>query len=272
MNVGLVVHDGRSDVIDFARRFVDVADRRGVGVVGDARVSATLDTDRLADGVPDVVVAIGGDGTMLAAVQTALHHDVPVLGFNMGTIGFLTEAEPADLEDVVTILAAGEFTTVPRMGVEASLGSARARGLNDVVVEKIDSLRLVHLDVEIDGEPFITYRADGLIVATPTGSTAYNFSAGGPLVDHSIEALLLTPVASHSLFARTMVLDADAEIRVTVRRERPVRASVDKVGLGQAGDGGVVVIRRTRDPIRFVRLDHRSFPVSVMEKFHLEAP
>jgi NAD+ kinase len=270
MKVGLVVHDGRADVTDFARRFLDEADTRSVQVVADERITRFLDTDRLGEGAPDVIVAIGGDGTMLAAVQEALAHDVPVLGFNLGTIGFLTEAEPADLSSVVAALAASEYTTVPRMGVKATLGDTTACGLNDVVVEKIDSLRLVHLEVEIDGEPFITYRADGLIVATPTGSTAYNFSAGGPLVDHSIEALLLTPVASHSLFARTMVLAPDAEIRVTVRRERPVRASVDKVGLGQTGDGGVVVIRRTPDPIRFVRLDHRSFPSSVTRKFRLE--
>lgn len=272
MRVGLVVHEGRPDVVDFAHRFLDEAQRRSMDVVGDDRLRSLLGAERLAAGDPELVVAIGGDGTMLAAVQGAIRHDVPILGFNLGTIGFLTEADPAELTSVVDVLADGDFETEPRMGVTATLDDATAHGLNDVVVEKIDSLRLVHLDVEIDGEPFTTYRADGLIVATPTGSTAYNFSAGGPIVDHSIEALLLTPVASHSLFSRTIVLDPDAAITVTVRRERPVRASVDKVGLGETGDGGQVHIRRSATPIRFVRIDSGSFASAVTEKFNLERP
>lgn len=270
MKVGLVIHDGRPEVIDFARKFVDVAEKSGLSVVADERIVELVDPDGLMVGVPEVVVAVGGDGTMLAAAQVAMEHDAPLFGFNLGTIGFLTEVEPTHLDRTVEALVSGAFTTVPRMGVSVRMGDSSASGLNDVVVEKIDSLRLVHLEVEIDGEPFLTYRADGLIVATPTGSTAYNFSAGGPLVDHSIEALMMTPVASHSLFARTMVLSPDSVIKVTVRRERPVRVSVDKVGLGEGGEGAVVEIRRTPDPIRFVRFDHRSFPRAVTEKFSLE--
>lgn len=269
MNLGLVVHDGRPDVIAFAHRLVDAAEKVGVGVVADARIAELVDEKRLLSGTPDVVVAVGGDGTMLAATQVALAHSVPVFGFNLGTIGFLTEVEPDSVEQVVAALAAGEYTTTPRMGIRAQLGSNTASGLNDVVTEKIDSLRLVHLEVEIDGDPFVTYRADGLVVATPTGSTAYNFSAGGPLVDHSIEVLLMTPVASHSLFTRTMVLPADAVIKVTIRRERKARVSVDKVGLGEAGEDDVVIISRTPNPIEFVRFEPRSFPRAVTEKFQL---
>lgn len=269
MKVGLVVHEGREDVIRFARRFLDTAGKAGLSVVADDRVARAVDPDLVSSGTPEVVVAVGGDGTMLAAVQVALDHDAPLFGFNLGTIGFLTEVEPAELEAVVAAMASGDFTTVPRMGIAATLNGVSARGLNDVVVEKIDTLRLVHLEVEVDGESFLTYRADGLIVATPTGSTAYSFSAGGPLVDHSIEAILMTPVASHSLFARTMVLSPDAVVRVTVRRERPARASVDKVPLGEAGDGDVVEIRRTVEPLRFVRFRPQSFARAVTEKFRL---
>lgn len=267
MRVGLVVHDGRSGVVAFARQFVRAAEGAGMEVVAVDPEPGPIED--LSEGDPDVVVAVGGDGTMLAATQTALDHNVPIFGFNLGTIGFLTEVEPDALETVVTALTEGSYTTVPRMGIMARLGDATARGLNDVVVEKIDTLRLVHLEVAIDGERFLTYRADGLIVATPTGSTAYNFSAGGPLVDHSIQALLMTPVASHSLFSRTMVLPADSVIRVTVRRERPARASVDKVRLGEAEENDVVEITRTPEPILFVRFDDRSFPTAVTDKFQL---
>lgn len=270
MKVGLVVHHGRGEVVEFARRFLDVATEAGLAVVADSQVAQAVDPERLGPGTPDVVVAVGGDGTMLAAVQVALEHEAPLFGFNLGTIGFLTEAEPESLGEVVSALAAGSFTTVPRMGLSATLNGATARGLNDVVVEKIDTLRLVHLDVEVDGEPFLTYRADGLIAATPTGSTAYSFSAGGPLVDHSIEAILVTPVASHSLFARTVVFPPETVIRVTARRGRPVRVSVDKVPLGEAGEGDTVEIRRTPEPLRFVRFEPLSFARAVTEKFQLE--
>lgn len=270
MRVGLVVHDGRPEVIGFARDFLEVARRAGIDVVADDLVAQAVDPGGLEPGTPDVVVAVGGDGTMLAAVQVAIGSEAPLFGFNLGTIGFLTEVEPSEIEAIVRSLAAGEYTTVPRMGITASLNGVSATGLNDVVVEKIDTLRLVYLEVEVDGEPFTTYRADGLIAATPTGSTAYSFSAGGPLVDHSIEAILLTPVASHSLFARTVVFSPDARIRVTVRRGRPARASVDKVPLGEAVDGDVVEIRAATDPIRFVRFAPASFARAVTQKFRLE--
>lgn len=222
-----------------------------------------------ADGGPDMVLAVGGDGTMLAAVQNAVAWDVPVLGFNLGTLGFLTEAEPADVAEVVKRLATGDFEIEQRLTVAASIGERRAVGVNDVVVEKIDSTRLVSLAVVIDGDEFATYRADGLIVATPTGSTAYTFSAGGPIVDPHVEALVLTPVASHSLFDRPFVLPGDAEIAVTVQTDRLVRVNVDKTDLGQLSEGQTVKIEKGERPARFVTFGTTSFPGLVREKFQL---
>lgn len=262
MRLGLVTHDGRDEVAVFADSLRRAAESAGMAVVA-------VEAGPGPPVRPDVVVAVGGDGTMLSAVQAALAAGAPVFGFNLGTIGFLTETEPDELDAVMKALADGDYVTVPRMGITATLGGATASGLNDVVVEKIDTLRLVHLQVEVDGEPFVTYRADGLIVATPTGSTAYSFSAGGPIIDHSLEALLVTPVASHSLFARTIILSPQASIRVSVRRRRPVRVSVDKVTLGETGDDGVVEIRRSDEPVRFVRFHDHSFPRSITEKFQL---
>ena len=269
MKLGLVVHESRGDVLEFARRFVAATERAGLVAVAEPEVAQMVDPSKLAPGTPDVVVAVGGDGTMLAAVQVALAHDVPVFGFNLGTIGFLTEVEPQELDAALDALAAERFEIVPRMGIQATLNGTTAQGLNDVVVEKVDTLRLIHLEVDIDGTRFMTYRADGLIVATPTGSTAYSFSAGGPLVDHSIESILLTPVAPHSLFGRTVVLSPDSRIEIRVARDRPARVSVDKEGLGQAQSDDVVVITRAPNPIRFLRFRNRSFPRTLTEKFGL---
>jgi len=234
------------------------------------RLEAVGGTVLREDEKPDMVLAVGGDGTMLAAVRRSLGWDVPVLGFNLGTLGFLANAEPSDLDSVAERLLNGDFTIEDRLTVSATVGAVNAVGVNDVVVEKIDSTRLVSLDVSIDGLPFVTYQADGLVVATPTGSTAYSFSARGPLVDPRVEALVMTPVASHSLFDRPLVLPADAEIEITVARDRGVRVNVDKGDLGELGEGETVKIEQGPRPARFVVLNSRDFPGLVKEKFGLD--
>lgn len=243
---------------EFAERLTEEIVANGGAVVEDRDVG------------PDMVLAVGGDGTMLAAVQSAVDWDVPVLGFNLGTLGFLTEAEPEDLSAVVKRLESGDFDVDTRLTVYASTGRAQGVGVNDVVVEKIDSTRLVSLEVVIDGTKFATYRADGLIIATPTGSTAYSFSAGGPVVDPDVAALVLTPVASHSLFDRPLVLPADAKLDITVHRDRLVRVNVDKADLGQLSEGETVKIRKGDRPARFVTFGATSFPGLVRSKFGLE--
>jgi NAD+ kinase len=220
----------------------------------------------------DCVVAVGGDGTVLEAARGALALDVPIIGFNLGTIGFLAEVEPEDLDWALARLAAGHFRVEPRSTLHAEIegiDEAGAIGVNDVVVEKIESQRLVVLAVEVNGEEFLTHRADGVVVATSTGSSAYAFSAGGPLVDPAIEALLVVPVAPHSLFNRTLVLPPDVSIRVTVVADRPVRVSVDGGEIGEVDEGGSVAITRGPKPIRFVRFDTEGFAAKVTRKFEL---
>ncbi|HJQ77066.1 MAG TPA: NAD(+)/NADH kinase [Acidimicrobiia bacterium] len=257
MNFELHIRTGRSHIEEFADRLGDHIVAAGGAVV--------FDSER-----PDMVLAVGGDGTMLAAVHSALRWDVPVLGFNLGTLGFLTEADPDEVEQVVGRLVEGDFEIEERLTVSASTGNDPLIGINDVVVEKVDSTRLISLEVVIDGTLFTTYRADGLIVATPTGSTAYSFSAGGPIIDPRVDALVLTPVASHSLFDRPMAIPADSTITATVTRDRPVRVNVDKSALGPLGEGDTVTIRKGPKPARFVTFGGPTFPGLVREKFGLE--
>lgn len=256
MKVRLHVRSGRSETREFADRLVAGFAASGVTVIDD-------------DTGADMVVAVGGDGTMLSAVATAVKLDVPVIGFNLGTIGFLTVADPANLDDVVGRLASGDYGVENRMTVAATVGEQTALGVNDVVIEKVDSQRLIELNVTIGSVDFVNYRADGLIVATPTGSTAYSFSAGGPLVSPGLEAFVLTPVAAHSLFSRSVVIEPDQEILVRVTRDRAVKVSVDKTDLGQMGPGDTVIIRQGRRPAQFVTLDPPSFAGLVKTKFDL---
>jgi len=257
MKFALQVRIGRAAITEFATRLTAEIERAGGSVIEEG-VS------------PDMVLAVGGDGTMLGAVYRAIGWDVPVLGFNLGTLGFLTEAQPGEMKTVVERLFSGDYEVDERMTIQASTGHVTLDGVNDVVAEKIESTRLVHLEVVVDGTPFTTYRADGLIVATPTGSTAYSFSAGGPIVDPGVSALVLTPVAAHSLFDRPIVIPADSEVVVTVRRDRPVRVNVDKSVLGELGDGDRVRIRRGPRPARFVTFGGVSFPGLVKDKFGLD--
>jgi NAD+ kinase len=257
LKFALVVRTGREETASFAGRLTSLIEESGASVVS------------LTD-APDVVVAVGGDGTMLAGVHTALELDVPVIGFNLGTMGFLTEADPDSAADVVKRLVASDFNIVERMTVSATVGDVTVSGVNDVVVEKVDSQRLVELSVVIDGSPFVTYRSDGVIVATPTGSTAYSFSAGGPLVDHDLDALILSPVAAHSLFDRSIVLAGDSEIEVVVNRDRSVHVTVDKTDMGHLAAGRSVVVRRGERPARFVSLGGPEFAGLVKAKFRLD--
>jgi NAD+ kinase len=173
------------------------------------------------------------------------------------------------MEHVVARLTAGDYAVHERMTISATVDAGKAVGVNDVVVEKIDSQRLVVLDVAIDGEDFVTYRADGVIVATPTGSTAYSFSAGGPLVTPEVDALILTPVAAHSLFDQSLVLAPGSKIRITVMSDRPVKVSVDKNDLGRLTNGGVVSVAAGEEAARFVSLEGISFSRLIKSKFEL---
>ncbi len=257
LRLGLVL-SGRESSATFAQTLTEVAGSFGIAVVD------------VLDG-PSMVIAVGGDGTVLEAAQTALTLDVPLLGFNLGTIGFLAEAEPDRLTEAIRRIADGDFRVEDRLTVEATFpdGPPGSTGLNDVVVEKIDSQRLVVLAVEVDGEGFLTHRADGIVVASSTGSTAYAFSAGGPLVDPRLPALLFTPVAPHSLFNRTLVLPAEVAIKITVVDDRPVRVSVDGREVGSLDEGGSVVVQKGPRPVRFIKFDSEGFPSRVTRKFDL---
>lgn len=259
--LGIVVHNDRPAAADLAVRLEELASRRGIDVVTVGEETETTG---------DVIVAIGGDGTVLRAARTALRMNLPLLGINAGRKGFLADIEPDRLEKAVDVLAAGSWTESPRMTIQAVVNDREAvPGINDVVIEKVLSQRLISLEVSFDAERFITYHADGLIVATPTGSTAYNLSAGGPLVAPEVEALVLSPVAPHSLFSKSLLLRPQTEVLCTVVQDRSAGVSVDGYDLGTVGPGDEIRIRRGPGTVRFIDISGRSFGARVKEKFHL---
>ena len=177
------------------------------------RPDLAVPAEELAVGA-DVVMSLGGDGTMLRSVELAADEDVPVLGVNLGQLGYLTEVEPGGMRMAVKRFLSGSYSIQERMRLDVEVRRAgsdpvRLRALNEAVVEKSEPGHTVRLEVELDGRPFTSYVADGLVLATPTGSTAYSFSVRGPIVDPEHRAVLLAPVAPHMLFDRTMVLRPD---------------------------------------------------------------
>lgn len=222
----------------------------------------------------DLAVSLGGDGTMLRTVDLVADDDVPVLGVNLGHLGYLTEVEPGHLAEALGRFFAGDHTVERRMRMavdvcSAGVGSGERPALNEAVLGKTPSGQMVRVLVTIDGEPFTTYAADGLIIATPTGSTAYAWSAGGPLVDPSHEALLLTPVAAHMLFDRSLVLPPASSVRLEIVDSRPADLSVDGRSLGTLGEGDSIVCTSASNPARLITFGGRSFLGILKAKFGL---
>ena len=225
----------------------------------------------------ELAISLGGDGTMLRTVDLVADGGTPVLGVNLGHLGYLTEVEPGQLHDALERFFAGEHRIEARMRmaveVEASGAGAPAPGvypaLNEAVLGKTPTGQIARVLVTVDGEQFTTYSADGLIVATPTGSTAYAWSAGGPLIDPSHEAMLLTPVAAHMLFDRSLVLPPSSCIRLDVIDDRPADLSVDGRSLGTLGEGDAIVCTASDQPARLVTFGPRRFLGILKAKFGL---
>jgi NAD+ kinase len=224
----------------------------------------------------DIAVSLGGDGTMLRTVDIVYEAGVPVLGVNVGDLGYLTEVEPDPevLEASLERLLAGDYDVEQRMMLQVEVetdgpASGSWWALNEAVLERVQNGRIARIDVLINKAPFTTYAADGVIVSTPTGSTAYSFSARGPIVSPRHRCLLLTPVSPHMLFDRSLVLDADEELRFVVVDERNAVLTLDGRLLGTLEPGDTVVCTAAERPARIVVLGPRNFHQILKTKFRL---
>ncbi len=267
--IGIHVAADRPAALMAARSFVHQMESAGEAVAACTAVGAEALQVAAAHGPLRVVVAVGGDGTVLqaAAFATASHADI--VGINVGRVGFLAEVETSDIDRLVALLASGEHQVKERMTIRATANGEEQIGLNDVVIEKVASQQMISVDIAVDGERFLTYRADGVIVATPTGSSAYNLSAGGPLVDPRIAAMIITPVAPYSLFSASVVLDPAATLVASIQHDRPAGCSVDGRAMLTLAPGDSV--RMQRGPIlRLLDVSGRSYPETLRSKLRLQ--
>ena len=213
----------------------------------------------------DLIVVLGGDGTLLSIARLVERPSVPILGVNLGGLGFITEVAVDELESILAKTLAGNFTVEKRMTLEIQVHSKRRktkkfRVLNDAVITKGARARIIDLETHIGKEYLCTYRADGLIISTPTGSTAYSLAAGGPILYPSLGAIVLTPICPHTLTNRPIVVSSKATIRVSLRSSGDtVFLSPDRQQGVLLNNGDVVEVRDYRIPISLEEAPSRSY-------------
>lgn len=265
--VGLVVKRNRPRAARLAARMLTMLRRRGLRVLADAEGfpagAPALSKADLAREC-DLLVVLGGDGTLLSIARQA-DGSVPILGVNMGELGFLTEVTEAEALPMLRRVLAGQYELDRRMTLSASLERGgrvigRFRALNDVVISNGSLARIVQFAVLVDGQSLASYRADGLIVATPTGSTAYSLSAGGPIVEPTVQALVMSPISPHILSNRPVVLRPEAVVRIVVaERENDAMLTIDGQESMALAGRDVIVVKRGRAAVSLVRSPDRTY-------------
>lgn len=229
--------------------------------------------EHAADGV-DLVVVLGGDGTVLRAAERARSSGAPLVGVNLGHVGFLAEAEPESLNDVVQAIVSGRWIVEERMTLDIRVMRDgrevhRTWAVNEVAIEKQARERMIEVLVEVDGRPLSRWGCDGVVCATPTGSTAYAFSAGGPVVWPEVSAMLVLPLSAHALFARPLVVSPRSVVAFDLSEPSMVVLSADgRRNLDVAG-GSRIEVRQDPSPVRFARLTEAPFTDRLVAKFEL---
>lgn len=215
-------------------------------------------------GDADCAIVIGGDGSLIE-VARILKNEIPILGINMGTLGYLTEVDPARLDEALAQILQGDYCIEERMMLEGHFqGKEPDVALNDIVISRKGSLRVIHFDVYVNGACLNSYEADGMIISTPTGSTAYNLSAGGPVVEPTASLIVLTPICSHALNTSSIVLSAEDEVIVQIGqgrngREEEVFATFDGADVVEMRTGDRVLVRRSEHVTKLMKLSKVSF-------------
>ncbi|MGH2740202.1 MAG: NAD(+)/NADH kinase [Actinomycetota bacterium] len=277
MNVGFVVHGGRADAVRAASELISRCAERGMRTrsLGEKEVGADEQRDESSfpEGL-DLVVSVGGDGTLLRAALLASRADAPLLGVKVGRFGFLTELEPGEAPEALDAWMAGDLEEDERMALVAEAEGADwdqpQWAMNEVIVEKRARHRVITLAAHVGENYVTTFSADGVIVATPTGSTAYSFSARGPILSPEAQCLILTPVSPHMVFDRALVLGSHERVTLEVQGEEPGLLSADgRLGLDIPVGARVTIQRAERGARLLRRKDRDSFYSRLRRKFDL---
>ncbi len=275
-NIGIIGRLGSSQVLDTIRRLKRFLVERHLHVILDESIAEVLPghgmqtcTRKLLGEICDLVIVVGGDGSLLGAARAMARHGTPVLGINRGSLGFLTDIRPDELEAKVSEVLEGRYLLESRFLLEAlvrrgeeSIGQSDA--LNDVVLHPGKSTRMIEFELFIDGQFVCSQKADGLIVATPTGSTAYSLSAGGPIMHPKLDAIVIVPMYPHTLSSRPIVVDGNSELKVVVASDMQIYPLVSCDGQNHftCAPGDTLTIRKKAQKLKLIHpLDHNYYEV-----------
>lgn len=285
----VVAHAGRVDTVEAARRVIDAlrdADARPVLAADDHEALVAVDpffaeTEVLGVSVDpsdlELAIVLGGDGTILRAAELVRDSGAPVLGINMGHVGFLAEIDRDDMDKAVRRVIDRDYEVEERLALSVRVKDADGTvvyetwALNEATVEKASRERMIEVVLEIDGRPLSSFGCDGMVVSTPTGSTAYNFSAGGPVIWPGVEAIAVVPLSAHALFAKPLVVSPDASVAIEML-ERTDGSGILWCDGRRSHDlppGARVVVRRSSRPVRLARLHPTAFTDRLVRKFQL---
>jgi len=222
----------------------------------------------------DCCIVLGGDGTMLQAARSVAFQDIPLLGVNLGTLGYLAEVEKSGIDEAMSRLLSGDYYVEDRMMLRGVLGDRKDYALNDIVISRASDIQAIDYNIYVNDLLLYSYHADGIIISTPTGSTGYNMSAGGPIVEPSANMTLLTPICPHTLNSRSMVLSADARIEVELlpgrsKRNPKVVAAYDGSGAIEMNSGDRMVINKSKKITKIIKFNRVSFLEVLGKKFSM---
>lgn len=282
----LLAHTGREGAIAVARQVITALRDQGLVVrvladeADDLQVTAGAGVELVAEDTAvdgcELVVVLGGDGTILRAAELTHGTLTPLLGVNLGHVGFLAEAESEDIDATIQAIVDRRYTSEDRLTIDVAVYQgkqlvASTWALNEASVEKAARQRMLEVVVEVDGRPLSRWGCDGVVCATPTGSTAYNFSAGGPVVWPGVDALLMVPISAHALFARPMVVAPDSVLAVEVLAQTQGAGVLwcDGRRTVELPPGARIEVRRGRTPVHLVRLHQAPFTDRLVAKFDL---
>lgn len=270
MRFGIVVNIQKETVVPILKDFLGVLianrcdfviNREAVTIVTDRSVQERIrfvEKEKMVDEV-DCLISFGGDGTLLQTARMVGKTEKPILGVNIGKLGYLTEVETRDIQNAIERLQDGKYEIEKRMMLEASWGTSKVFALNDVAVIKSAAGRLIRVRAHVDGKFLNTYTADGLIIASPTGSTAYSLSANGPILSPTLNALIINPICPHTLMARPLVIGSDQKIQLRVEQGYKAILTADGQEEGELTGDSEVAISEASHRVHLIRLGERTY-------------